>query len=80
MDQPGSGRPERRGRKPWPDWAARQYLSRAVDYQAGRGDLHEMAVALDSLARLETDAGHLRRARESYERSLTLRRELGILA
>lgn len=57
--------------------AARQYLSRAVDYQAGRGDLHEMAVVLDSLGRLEADAGHLRRARDSYERSLTLRRELG---
>jgi len=56
---------------------ARQYLSRAVDYQGGQGDLHEMAWSLDSLGRLEADAGHYRRARAFYERSLTLRRELG---
>jgi DNA-binding CsgD family transcriptional regulator len=56
---------------------ARQYLSQAVDQQAGQGDLHEMAESLDRLGHLEADAGYLRRAGESGRRALTMARELG---
>jgi predicted ATPase/DNA-binding CsgD family transcriptional regulator/DNA-binding XRE family transcriptional regulator/Tfp pilus assembly protein PilF len=56
---------------------ARRSFSKAMEVRAAAGDRHRMMAAMNNMALVEIDDGNLDRARELFEQTLLVKRQLG---